>query len=556
MASVNAGTGASGTAASHPYTCNTCQVAYRNIDLQKGHMKSDWHRYNLKRRVASLPPISSEVFTSKVLQARAATSAEADKALFERTCDACGKTYYSENAYQNHLLSQKHKQNLSATPHQRHDDETTSVVSSTFSLGEPAALSQDHHIDTDVEDEFNLVIESLQNAKLAQQRSSPVKRPSNPQPRGAEADSNGASNDGASTAAGPEPAWTPNCCLFCNYSSPTVPLNASHMERFHGMFIPEKPYLADLEGLITHLQRQVGQHHQCLSCGKTKTTIFAVQTHMRDKGHCKIPFSTEQEQLRIGDFYDFRSTYSDGGEDEDEDEDDEESDGDVTLGQQGGAKLGLKRRAQVIGPDGEARDDDDAEGWETDSSVSSLDSADLTAVPAEGHIHQFERLSKHSHHSRHDPGHRHQLDGWHSRAHRHTHAVFHDDYELHLPSGKSVGHRSLNRYFRQNLARYPTEEEREERLAIEGPGSDREGEGEASEGPNRQIAVRGARGRELLPRGAEGMMGVSNDKRREVRKVQQRGRDAESHRNKKNEWSYGMRANNQKNYYYRYDGGG
>lgn len=26
----------------HPYTCNSCQVAYRNIDLQKTHMKSDW----------------------------------------------------------------------------------------------------------------------------------------------------------------------------------------------------------------------------------------------------------------------------------------------------------------------------------------------------------------------------------------------------------------------------------------------------------------------------------------------------------------------------------
>lgn len=33
---------AADTSASHPYTCNTCQVAYRNSDLQKGHMKSDW----------------------------------------------------------------------------------------------------------------------------------------------------------------------------------------------------------------------------------------------------------------------------------------------------------------------------------------------------------------------------------------------------------------------------------------------------------------------------------------------------------------------------------
>lgn len=30
------------TSSSHPYTCNTCQVAFRNSDLQKGHMRSDW----------------------------------------------------------------------------------------------------------------------------------------------------------------------------------------------------------------------------------------------------------------------------------------------------------------------------------------------------------------------------------------------------------------------------------------------------------------------------------------------------------------------------------
>lgn len=42
MASAHAGSALAGTATSHPYTCNTCQVAYRNNDLQKGHMKSDW----------------------------------------------------------------------------------------------------------------------------------------------------------------------------------------------------------------------------------------------------------------------------------------------------------------------------------------------------------------------------------------------------------------------------------------------------------------------------------------------------------------------------------
>ncbi|OAA69087.1 C2H2 finger domain-containing protein [Cordyceps fumosorosea ARSEF 2679] len=541
MASTQPAAGAGAAPSSHPYTCNTCQVAYRNIDLQKAHMKSDWHRYNLKRRVATLPPISAEVFTEKVLQARAVNTAETDKAYFEKSCTACNKTYYSENAYQNHVLSQKHKQNEAAAG-PRNEEETKSVISSTFSLGESVPAANNGEVDSDAEDEFNQVIKGLQKAKLSQQRPSPVKRPHNPRPAAdaaSEDADDAATENGTATGNPQEPVWTLKSCLFCNYESPSVPLNAQHMEKFHGMFIPEKPYLTDLDGLLQQLQSKIGQGHACLFCDKIKNSVYAVQTHMRDTGHCKIPYSTEEEQLDIGDFYDFRSTYSDP---EGSDSDEEMAEGDA-----GGARV-YKAKADR---DGE-KEDEDGDGWETDSSVSSLDSEDLTAVPAEGHFHQYDRLSKHPHHAHDDPRPRHQADGWHSRAHKHTHAVFYDDYELHLPSGKSVGHRSLNKYFRQNLTNYPTAEERTERLAIEGserPGSDDEGD--------RRVARRDrSRGRAVVPRGAAGLMGASDDAKKEVRKDEKRARKLENFQTKKRSLKYGENNNNQKHYYYRYDGGG
>ncbi|KAK7403745.1 pre-60S factor rei1 [Neonectria punicea] len=544
---------AAATSASHPYTCNTCQVAYRNIDLQKGHMKSDWHRYNLKRRVASLPPIGAEVFSEKVLQARAVTTAEADKAYFERVCDVCEKTYFSENAFQNHLSSQKHKtKEASGQPAvKKADEETTSVVSSTFSLGEPLAADRGE-VDSDAEQEFNQVVEGLQKASVAEQRPSPVKRPSNPHPSTNEA------SDGANTAdargsdsATPvqtanEPTWTLESCLFCNYSSPTVPLNAHHMERFHGMFIPEKNYLVDFDGLLRQLQDKIREAHQCLYCDKLKSTTFGIQTHMRDKGHCKIPFTTEEEQLDIGEFYDFRSTYSD--------DDGSTDDGSTADELNGGAKLGARRAFKVTGDDGEEIEGGaDGEGWETDSSASSLDSADLTAVPAEGHIHQFERLDKHPHHGHNDPRNRHQADGWHSHAHKHTHAVFHDDYELHLPTGKSVGHRSLNRYFRQNLHNHPSADERAEQLAIEE--AQRGPEAEGNDGDGRLVETNG-RGRQIIPRGVTGMAGASHQQKKDVRKAEVRGRKAQTLHTKTNDYKYGKKLNNHENYYYREQGGG
>lgn len=106
------------------------------------------------------------------------------------------------------------------------------------------------------------------------------------------------------------------------------------------MFIPEKPYLVDLEGLLGELQKHIQELNECLYCGKWKSNAFAVQTHMRDKGHCKIPFTTEAEQLEIGEFYDFRSTYSDDEDSEDESDVDQPA---------GGAKLGAKRSTKAVG---------------------------------------------------------------------------------------------------------------------------------------------------------------------------------------------------------------
>ncbi|ORY61268.1 C2H2 type zinc finger-containing protein [Pseudomassariella vexata] len=538
-----------GTApSSHQYTCNTCQVAFRFADTQKGHMKSDWHRYNLKRRVASLPPISSEVFTEKVVQARAATTAEADKAGFQQICNVCQRTYFSENSYQNHIGSQKHKAKEAAMqrrgPASVPDDEASSVMSSTFSLGDPLP-SEKGEVDSDAEDEFSDVVEGLKKTNLSDrpvERSSPVKRPTNPQPSAEgqykpDQTVSEASSEAVSTSTTPVAVVTLKSCLFCNYESPTVPLSVVHMERIHGMFIPEKQYLVNLDGLIGALQQRIQELYECLYCGKMKNNAFAVQTHMRDKGHCKIPYTTEYEQLEIGEFYDFRSTYSD-------DESDDEEDGGEN--QNGGVKLGARRVATTVGDAGDEFTGEE-EGWETDSSASSCDSDDLTSIPVDQHYHQYERLDKHPHHTSHDPRHHHQLDGWHSHAHKHR-AIFYDDTQLHLPSGRAVGHRSLNKYYRQNLHSHPSPEERAERLAIAAGSSP---DAMEVDGDGNQVAEHEGRGRtRAIVSRPDGLQGVTDEKKKEVRRAAQRARKVENNAQKRNQWKVNKEHNHQKYYNY------
>lgn len=480
----------------------------------------------MKRRVTSLPPITSEVFTEKVLQAQASSTAAATRASYERTCGACTKTYFSENAYNNHVGSAKHRGRVASlrAAGGYGSAEVGSVTSTTMDAESQA--SEDDDEGSDDEEAVERVAQGLKQASL----------------RNGPATTNTSSDSavGDETTAGVEttaPQQTPSTentlqtCLFCNYESPTVPLNVTHMERIHGMFIPERNYLVDLEGLIKALHQRIYEDHECLYCAKLKPSIFGLQTHMRDKGHCKIPFQTEDEQLEIGEFYDFTSTYSDV-------EDEEMSDGEDENENRGGVELGTRRTAKKDGNEEMGEGD----GWETDSSASSLDSADLTAVPMDQHAHQYEKLDRHPHHSSQDPRPHRSADGWHSHAHKHTHTAFYSDYELHLPSGRSVGHRSLTKYYRQNLYSHPSPAERQEReqLAIEA--------GRSSDSEDEASRNHANRGRALTSRANLGMVGLSDQKRREVAVTEKKAKKIEEREQRKFQWGNNKQSNSQKHF--------
>ncbi|KAI4226949.1 MAG: hypothetical protein L6R36_002763 [Xanthoria steineri] len=548
------------TTHSYEYTCNSCQVAFRNNDLQRTHMRGDWHRYNLKRRVASLPPLSSEVFAEKVLTAQATSTAAAAKASFERQCTACQKTYYSENAYQNHLGSQKHRLRLAALSKGEltKDTETESVISSALSLGEPINAAPTEPIDPEAEAEFSKVVDgiketSLDDPKLLSRRpsrphhSSNDDRPEHPLSQPATTDTTPV----ASRPRSPTETQTTTPlkqCLFCNYESPTFKLSVLHMQRFHGLFIPEQAYLVDLEGLVTYLYGKITEVHECLWCHKCKASKESIQSHMQDKGHCNISYDSETEMIEVGQFYDFRSSYSDPESDlGEEDEDEEMKDGD------GGVKLAGKKCLKTVISDANGDQemqegaDENAEGWETDSSASSIASEDLTAIPIDDHSEAYKRLPLSRHHSHTDPRHHHQIDGFHSHAHSHR-AVFRDDYELHLPSGRTAGHRSLARYYRQNLHNYPSAAERVERQQrmIENARSE-----DTDEDMDRESDREGdSRGRQVAARanGNLSMVGVADSKKRELRAVEKRDRRREQRAQKQQEWSVNKKGNNQKHF--------
>ncbi|KAF1832249.1 hypothetical protein BDW02DRAFT_555186 [Decorospora gaudefroyi] len=524
----------------HPFTCNTCQVAFRSSELQRAHMQTDWHRYNLKRRVASLPPLSSEIFTDKVLANKATAAATAAKASFEKLCLACQKTYFSENAYNNHLNSQKHRMNVAKSGKGAQLDDAASVTgsmtSSAFSLGESMAESETTTVNGDAEKDLSEVVNGITKARL--ETDGPVSpRPSRPHH--------------SSTDPPSDPLLD---CLFCNYKSPGFQLNITHMGRYHGMFIPEKEFLAQPEELIKHLHEKVHVYNECLKCHKVLHTVSGIQTHMRDRGHCMIAFDSDIELVEIGEFYDFRSSYPDAAQFDQMEAKAQDSD-ESTSTTGGGVKLGARRDTVTTTDDGAmSSNNEEDEGWETDSTVSSVPTDEITAVPID-RSHRHKSLSKSKHHNHADPRPHRAADGFHSHAHHTPQAVYHDEYELHLPSGRTAGHRSLNKYYRQNLRNYPGVAERMEeaqRRAIPGvitaAGEDQDGDvamdGEDDEGEQRQSR------QQLVSRanGGMGMTGVSDAKKKEIQAVEKRDRQKEQRARNRYQAGNEKRANFQKHF--------
>merc|ERR1712147_14216 len=79
------------------FTCLACRVVFKDAENQRAHYKTDWHRYNLKRKVAELPPVTFGEF-NHIVQFH---TEKREEKLQEKTlhCQVCGKSFNSDNAY-------------------------------------------------------------------------------------------------------------------------------------------------------------------------------------------------------------------------------------------------------------------------------------------------------------------------------------------------------------------------------------------------------------------------------------------------------------------------
>jgi pre-60S factor REI1 len=81
-------------------------------------------------------------------------------------------------------------------------------------------------------------------------------------------------------------------CLFCPHDSSELATNLTHMSSTHGLFIPSS---CDVLTFLEDLAMLVFEYNECVYCGASKGSVDSVQTHMRDKGHCKIRQESDED---------------------------------------------------------------------------------------------------------------------------------------------------------------------------------------------------------------------------------------------------------------------
>ncbi|CAG5018459.1 unnamed protein product [Parnassius apollo] len=289
------------------YTCITCQVLFKTAELQREHYKLDWHRYNLKRKVASIPPVTLEEFEQRAKEHRESAEAIRDESAY---CKCCSKLFNTKNAYSNHINSKKHKQ------------------AEEKSIGSDKKEDHSNHSDTD----SFVKIDNVENQNTLQ--SGPEKfvvlNPDGLDDEDIETDSEIEELDSDEwdecRIKDSDSLIKPRDCLFCTHHSKNMVKNLKHMSEAHSFFIPDVEYCVNVKGLLLYLGEKISQGYMCLWCneaGRTFYSMEAARAHMIDKGHCKM-LHEGLALAEYADFYDYSTSYPDHKEgDENMDVDDE-----------------------------------------------------------------------------------------------------------------------------------------------------------------------------------------------------------------------------------------
>ncbi|SMN22675.1 similar to Saccharomyces cerevisiae YLR387C REH1 Cytoplasmic 60S subunit biogenesis factor, associates with pre-60S particles [Maudiozyma saulgeensis] len=272
------------------FTCNACVTQFKSSDLQRYHMKTDWHRYNLKRRIADLLPISSDEFAEKL------QTSEREQA--KHQVDEFGfpllKSLPKHHHKHNNEVTKLSKVKSEATDESDIDEKVRTNLTKTTSRTDS------------VTSEFSQV--SLESRETyGEATASEYGFTSDSNYENDTADTDDIDNDSSDIDDVHFTSSRITKCIYCGIENKEINRNVKHMFQKHGLYVPERSYLIDLPGLLNFLYDLIVINHNCLCCNFIGSSLESIRAHMDSKRHCWMPYETWEQREVFEPFYDFSS---------------------------------------------------------------------------------------------------------------------------------------------------------------------------------------------------------------------------------------------------------
>lgn len=284
------------------FTCNSCVIQFKSSDLQRYHMKTEWHRYNLKRRVANLTPINAAQFAEKLqISERERAKHEVDEYGF-----AILKPIRQGGQPSKEKRRLKQKKNQSLKEHRGRLQSSIDGINKALTLEPTGSLSPARSVASEIS-KLSLFSEET-NTDFGEDTVSEYEFTS---------ESNYDSDSSATESLDISDRHTDlkkiiiTDCIYCGAENREVERNVTHMFQAHGLYIPERSYLINLQGLLTFLNDRIVVNKLCLCCNFKGSSLESIRAHMHSKRHSKLPYETKEEREQFSEFYDFSSLLSD-----------------------------------------------------------------------------------------------------------------------------------------------------------------------------------------------------------------------------------------------------
>ncbi|SOV74113.1 zinc finger protein, putative [Plasmodium sp. gorilla clade G3] len=277
------------------YTCHTCNIQIYNYSFFRYHFKSEWHKYNLKRKLLNLHSVNEYVFNEKL------------------------KNLKKNEDHHENQKKDKRENKGSHLSHKKRNGSNKKKKEKNITNFNNVNNNNHHHISYN-ENNYNCHItkcnndinEHINNTNICSTTNKNYKKKKNNNNNN---NNNHISSNNIKYATKENVLLTKNVkydnpavCFFDNRIFNSIEENIKHMNDTYTFYIPDLKYVTNVKKILLTIGKKIYEENICIYCFKYAKCVKSLQAHMICKSHTKLHTNFMDY---IQKYYDFSKTYVD-----------------------------------------------------------------------------------------------------------------------------------------------------------------------------------------------------------------------------------------------------